>query len=82
MTAYTNTSPIGRLLEELPWMGQSVKAVRGGGRGNENALTVEALQGLHIFVTSAPSCINFGTPEKPEGVLPSWAGHLHYVVSG
>ena len=37
---------------------------------------------LHIFVTSAPSCINFGTPEKPEGVLPSWAGHLHYVVSG
>ena len=37
---------------------------------------------VHIFVTSAPSCINFGTPEKPEGVLPSWAGHLHYVVSG
>ena len=24
---------------------------------------------LHIFVTSAPSCINFGTPEKPEGVF-------------
>jgi hypothetical protein len=37
---------------------------------------------VHIFVTSAPSCINFGTPEKPEGNLPSWAGHFHYVVSG
>jgi hypothetical protein len=30
-------------------MGQSVKAVRGGGRGNENALTVEALQGLDFL---------------------------------
>ena len=49
MTAYTNTSPIGRLLEELSWMGRSVKAVRGGGRGNENVLTVEALQGLDFL---------------------------------
>jgi hypothetical protein len=37
---------------------------------------------VHIFVTSAPSCINFGTPEKPERISPSWAGHFHYVVSG
>ena len=54
MTAYTNTSPIGRLLEELPWMGQSVKAVRGGGRGNENALTGRSSSRIAYFR-------NFGT---------------------
>lgn len=37
----SNTSVIGRLLEELSWEGASVRGYRRGGRGRENVLTAE-----------------------------------------
>ncbi len=43
-------SVIGRLLEEVSWDGAMVRRYRkGGGRGYENVLTAEALQGLNFL---------------------------------
>lgn len=42
----TNASVIGRLLEEVSWDGQRVRAYRDGGRGRENVLTAEVLSPL------------------------------------
>lgn len=38
-----NTSVIGRLLDEVSWVGSKVPDYRGGGRGHENVLTAEVL---------------------------------------
>ncbi len=42
----TNASVIGRLLEEVSWDGERVRAYRDGGRGRENVLTAEVLSPL------------------------------------
>ena len=42
----TNASVIGRLLEEISWDGERVRAYRDGGRGRENVLTAEVLSPL------------------------------------
>jgi len=42
-------SAIGRLLEELSWVGATIKNYRKGGRGYENVLTAEALQALDFL---------------------------------
>lgn len=42
----TNASVIGRLLEEVSWDGQRVRAYRDGGRGRENVLTAEVFSPL------------------------------------
>ena len=42
----TNDSVIGRLLEEVSWDGERVRAYRDGGRGRENVLTAEVLSPL------------------------------------
>lgn len=44
-----NSSPIGRLLEEISWEGRTVRAYRDGGRGRENVLTTEALMLLDFL---------------------------------
>lgn len=52
MDTFTNNKPvsvIGRLLEELSWVGSTIKAYRHGGRGYENVLTAEALQALDFL---------------------------------
>jgi hypothetical protein len=36
---------------------------------------------VRILVTSAPSCINFGTPENLKEIRGHRAGQFHYVVS-
>ncbi|MGI9017077.1 MAG: hypothetical protein ACR2HR_08240 [Euzebya sp.] len=38
-----NTSVIGRLLDEVSWVGSKIRDYRGGGRGHENVLTAEVL---------------------------------------
>lgn len=44
-----NASVLGRLLEELSWRGETIRRYRNGGRGYENVLTAEALQGLDFL---------------------------------
>jgi hypothetical protein len=44
-----STSVLGRLLEELSWAGVTIRNYRNGGRGYENVLTAEALQGLDFL---------------------------------
>lgn len=44
-----NRSVLGRLLEELSWVGSTIRNYREGGRGYENVLTAEALQGLDFL---------------------------------
>ena len=39
----TNTTIIGRLLEEISWEGKRVRLYRHGGRGMENVLTAEVM---------------------------------------
>lgn len=41
-----------RLLQEVSWMGSQVKLLRQGGRGQENVLTAEVLQGLDFLPRS------------------------------
>ncbi len=45
----TNSSVLGRLLEELSWVGSTIRDYRNGGRGYENVLTAEALQALDFL---------------------------------
>ena len=45
MSELENSSPVGRLLEEISWEGNA-RPYREGGRGKENVLTVEALTPL------------------------------------
>lgn len=45
----TNTSIIGRLLEEISWEGKSVRFYRRGGRGRENVLTAEVMLSLDLL---------------------------------
>jgi len=46
----TNTSIIGRLLEEISWEGKRVvQLYRGGGRGKENVLTAEVMISLDFM---------------------------------
>jgi hypothetical protein len=46
----TNTSIIGRLLEEISWEGKRVVHLyRGGGRGKENVLTAEVMISLDFL---------------------------------
>lgn len=48
--AATNTSIIGRLLEEISWEGKRVvQLYRGGGRGKENVLTAEVMISLDFL---------------------------------
>lgn len=49
----TNTSVIGRLLEEVSWEGERVRAYRDGGRGRENVLTAEVLSPLSYLPRDA-----------------------------
>lgn len=42
----TCSQALSRLLDEVPWKGSNVKRYRNGGRGMENPLTAEVLQGL------------------------------------
>lgn len=49
----TNSSVIGRLLEELSWEGATVRAYRDGGRGRENVLTAEVFLPLSYLPRSA-----------------------------
>ena len=44
-----NPRVLGRLLEELSWVGQKIKEYRQGGRGFENVLTAEVLQSLDFL---------------------------------
>lgn len=48
-----NESVLGRLLEELSWVGSTIRNYREGGRGYENVLTAEALQGLDFLPRSS-----------------------------
>lgn len=48
-----NSSVLGRLLEELSWVGSTIRDYRNGGRGYENVLTAEALQGLDFLPRDA-----------------------------
>lgn len=45
----TNTTIIGRLLEEISWEGKRVRLYRRGGRGMENVLTAEVLLPLSFL---------------------------------
>lgn len=47
--AARNDSVLGRLLEELSWVGPLIRDYRQGGRGYENVLTAEALQALDFL---------------------------------
>jgi hypothetical protein len=47
-----NASALGRLLQELSWRGVTIRNYRNGGRGYENVLTAEALQGLEFLPRS------------------------------
>ena len=47
-----NQSVIGRLLEELSWVGHTIKSYREGGRGFENVLTAEVFQALDFLPRS------------------------------
>jgi hypothetical protein len=49
----TNDSVLGRLLEELSWVGSSIRAYRDGGRGFENVLTAEVLTALDFLPREA-----------------------------
>jgi hypothetical protein len=49
----TNSSVIGRLLEEISWEGADVRAYRDGGRGRENVLTAEVLWPLSCLPRDA-----------------------------
>lgn len=42
-------SVLGRLLHELSWVGPTIRSYRNGGRGYENVLTAEVLQGLDFL---------------------------------
>ncbi|MHB8845342.1 MAG: hypothetical protein ACYC7L_11430 [Nitrospirota bacterium] len=53
MHEMSNTSVIGRLLEELSWVGATIRDYRNGGRGYENVLTAEALQALDYLPRAA-----------------------------
>ncbi len=44
-----NRSVLGRLLEELSWVGPQIRNYRAGGQGYENVLTAEALQALDFL---------------------------------
>lgn len=48
-----NSSVLGRLLEELSWVGATIRDYRDGGRGYENVLTAEALEGLDFLPRKA-----------------------------
>lgn len=48
MPQLENSSPLGRLLEEISWEGNA-KPYREGGRGRENVLTVETLTPLNYL---------------------------------
>lgn len=48
-----NRSALGRLLEELSWVGSSIRGYRSGGRGYENVLTAEVLGALDFMPRSA-----------------------------
>jgi hypothetical protein len=48
-----NSSVVGRLLEELSWVGATIRNYRNGGRGYENVLTAEALQALDFLPRGA-----------------------------
>lgn len=52
-TAARNDSVLGRLLEELSWVGPLIREYRQGGRGYENVLTAEALQALDFLPRQA-----------------------------
>jgi len=45
----SNSSVLGRLLEELSWVGKTIKNYREGGRGYENVLTAEVFQSLDFL---------------------------------
>lgn len=58
--ALTNTSVLGRLLEEISWEGSRVREYRDGGRGRENVLTAEVLGHFLTFLVRRslrPSCV-------------------------
>ncbi|MBE9020222.1 hypothetical protein IQ272_29640 [Chroococcidiopsidales cyanobacterium LEGE 13417] len=44
-----NSSVLGRLLEELSWVGSTIGSYRTGGRGLENVLTAEVFQALDFL---------------------------------
>jgi hypothetical protein len=44
-----NSSVLARLLEELSWVGATIRDYRNGGRGYENVLTAETLQALDFL---------------------------------
>jgi hypothetical protein len=48
----TNSSVLGRLLEEISWEGSRVRGYRQGGRGRENVLTAEVLGTLSYLPRS------------------------------
>lgn len=48
-----NCTVLGRLLEELSWDGNTIKAYRYGGRGFENVLTAEVFQALYFLPRQA-----------------------------
>lgn len=49
MSSDKNKSVLGRLLEELSWVGFTIKDYRNGGRGFENVLTTEVFQALDFL---------------------------------
>jgi len=53
MSLDENASALGRLLEELSWVGKTISNYRNGGRGYENVLTAEVLQALDFLPRQA-----------------------------
>lgn len=49
----SNSTVVGRLLQELSWVGATIRDYRNGGKGYENVLTAEALQGLDFLPRKA-----------------------------
>lgn len=71
--AATNTSIVGRLLEEISWEGRSVRFYRGGGRGRENVLTAEVMISLDFlprthFLAEVLRCAAHGAESALGGV--------------
>ncbi|MBD2648195.1 hypothetical protein H6G92_18560, partial [Nostoc foliaceum FACHB-393] len=49
MNFTSNSRVIGRLLQELSWVGSTIKEYRDGGRGFENVLTAEVFLALDFL---------------------------------
>jgi len=89
-----NASVLGRLLEELSWRGETIRRYRNGGRGYENVLTAEALQGLDFLPRTtflgavlaaahgAPAALRRLVSEVEEAKVTLLPGNQYLIPSG